>query len=335
MGLLNNFNLHDPWWLLLLGLIPLVTWYRERRKKVDPSVALEMPVTLSKVPKNWRVRLHNWVEPVFWLAVGLIIIAMARPQTEYSEEIVKGEGIDIFLVMDLSSSMLARDFNPDRLTVSKRVATDFISHRTYDGIGLVVFAGESYTQCPLTHDHQVLTDYLQALECGQLEDGTAIGMGLAAAVNRLKDSEAKSKVVVLLTDGVNNAGYIRPATASGIAKEFGIKVYTIGIGSYGQALSPVRRRANGDYMFGMTNVEIDEELLKSIADETGGKYYRAASEASLQQTYNDIDKLEKTEVEVTAYKHFDELFYIPLTIGLFLLALLLVLRSTMLRTLPY
>ena len=319
----------------MLGLIPLITWYREQQKKKISSAALDMPVTLEKVPLTWRIRLYRWIEPMFWLAAGLIIIAMARPQSENSEEVIKGEGIDIFLVMDLSSSMLARDFDPDRLTVSKRVATDFISHRTYDGIGLVVFAGESYTQCPLTHDHDVVIDYLQSLECGQLEDGTAIGMGLAAAVNRLKDSKAKSKVVVLLTDGVNNAGYIRPATASDIAKEFGIKVYTIGIGSYGQALSPVRRRANGEYMFGLTNVEIDEDLLKSIADETGGKYYRAASAASLQQTYDDIDKLEKTEVEVTAYKHYHELYYIPLTLGLLLLGLLLVMRSTVLRTLPY
>src|SRR6187200_3192994 len=147
--MLNNFNLHDPWWLILLILIPLVTWCRERMKKEKLSVALEMPVTIQKVPVTWRTRLHAWIEPFFWLAVGLLIIAMARPHTEDSEEVVKGEGIDIFLVMDLSSSMLARDFNPDRLTVSKRVATDFISHRTYDGIGLVVFAGESYTQCPL------------------------------------------------------------------------------------------------------------------------------------------------------------------------------------------
>jgi len=164
MGHWSNFNLHDPWWLLLLVFIPLVTWYRERKKKEKSSAALDMPIALQKVPVTWKIRFLRWIEPGFWLAVGFIIIAMARPQTQYSEEIVKGEGIDIFLVMDLSSSMLARDFNPDRLTVSKRVATDFISHRTYDGIGLVVFAGESYTQCPLTHDHEVLTDYLQSLE---------------------------------------------------------------------------------------------------------------------------------------------------------------------------
>jgi Ca-activated chloride channel family protein len=237
--------------------------------------------------------------------------------------------------MDLSSSMLARDFEPDRLSVSKRVAVDFVSHRAYDRIGLAVFAGESYTQCPLTNDHQVLIDYLEQLECGQLEDGTAIGMGLAAAVNRLKDSEAKSKVVVLLTDGVNNAGYIRPATAAELAKQFNIKVYTIGVGSYGQALSPVRRRANGDYMFGITNVEIDEELLTQIAEGTGGKYYRAVSEEALKQVYSEIDQLEKTEVEVTVYKRYKELYYFPLLTGFILLVMLYVLRSTVIRSLPY
>lgn len=279
--------------------------------------------------------MYACIEPLFWVSIGLFVIAMARPQSEHSEEVVKGEGIDIFLVMDLSSSMLARDFEPDRLSVSKKVAVDFVSHRTYDRIGLAVFAGESYTQCPLTNDHDVLNEYLEGLECGALEDGTAIGMGLAAAVNRLKDSDAKSKVVVLLTDGVNNAGYIRPSTAAGLAKEFGIKVYTIGVGSYGQALSPVRRRPNGDYMFGITNVEIDEDLLRQIAEETGGKYYRAVSEESLQEVYNEIDRLEKTEVEIIVYKRYQELYYWPLVAGFLLLSLLFLLRSTLVRTLPY
>ncbi len=303
-------------------------------RRQEPEVALEVPVETGKLPVTFRARVYGWLGPVFWVAVAMLIIAMSRPQSEHKEEIVKGEGIDIFLVMDLSSSMLARDFNPDRLTVSKRVAVDFVSHRIYDRIGLVVFAGESYTQCPLTHDHEVLSDYLRGLSCGDLEDGTAIGMGLAAAVNRLKDSDAKSKVIVLLTDGVNNAGYIRPATAAGIAREFGIKVYTIGIGSYGQAMSPVRRRSDGQYMFGLTSVEIDEELMRSIAEQTGGKYYRAVSEESLQRIYEEIDQLEKTEVEITAYKRFQELYYIPLMTGLFLLALVAVLRSTVFRTLP-
>jgi Ca-activated chloride channel family protein len=335
MKLWNNILLQDPWWLLLLGLIPLAIWWRKRQREKMEIHAIDVPGLVKTKTQTWRTLLYSMVEPLFWFSIALLIFAMARPQSEYAEEIVKGEGIDIFLVMDLSSSMLARDFDPDRLSVSKKVAVDFVSHRTYDRIGLAVFAGESYTQCPLTHDHQVLKDYLNSLECGELEDGTAIGMGLAAAVNRLKDSEAKSKVVVLLTDGVNNAGYIRPATAAGIAKEFGIKVYTIGVGSYGQALSPVRRRANGEYMFGVTNVEIDEDLLRDIAQQTGGKYYRAVSAEALQQVYDEIDQLEKTEVEITAYKRYKELYYWPLLGGFVLLSLLFLLRATVLRTLPY
>ena len=335
MKLWDNIILHDPWWLLMLALIPCVIWWRARKRKATDLVAIDVPFLAQKRQESLRVKLYKIIEPLFWIGISMLIVAMARPQTEHSEEIIKGEGIDIFLVMDLSSSMLARDFDPDRLTVSKKVAIDFISHRTYDRIGLTVFAGESYTQCPLTHDHDVLTAYLQSLECGTLEDGTAIGMGLAAAVNRLKDSEAKSKVIVLLTDGVNNAGYIRPATAAGIAKEFGIKVYTIGVGSYGEAVSPVRRRSNGEYMFGLTSVEIDEALLKDIAQQTGGKYYRAVSESALQLVYNEIDQLEKTEVEISVYKRYNEMYYWPLGAGLILLTLLFFLRSTVLRTLPY
>lgn len=330
-----NIIFQAPWWLMLLLVIPAIILLRKKfRARHSPS-GIEMTVEQAPRIRTWRMVLFSLTAPLFWLAIGLLIVAMARPRAEHVEEQVKGEGIDIFLVMDLSSSMLARDFEPDRLSVSKRVAVDFVSHRAYDRIGLAVFAGESYTQCPLTNDHQVLIDYLEQLECGQLEDGTAIGMGLAAAVNRLKDSQAKSKVVVLLTDGVNNAGYIRPATAAELAKQFNIKVYTIGVGSYGQALSPVRRRANGDYMFGITNVEIDEELLTQIAEGTGGKYYRAVSEEALKQVYGEIDQLEKTEVEVTVYKRYKELYYFPLLAGFLLLAMLYILRSTVIRSLPY
>ncbi len=335
MKLWDNMILQSPWWLLLLGLIPVVIWWRHRQRSRSLIPSIAMPTWIRPTRTSVKVLVYRTIEPLFWLALALMIFALSRPQAEHSEEVVKGEGIDIFLVMDISSSMLARDFNPDRLSVSKRVAEDFISQRTYDRIGLAVFAGESYTQCPLTHDHQVLIEYLRSLECGTLEDGTAIGMGLAAAVNRLKDSQAKSKVVVLLTDGVNNAGYIRPATAAGLAKEFGIRVYTIGVGSYGQALSPVRRRASGEYMFGITNVEIDEELLRSIADQTGGKYYRAISAEALQQVYDEIDQLEKTEVEITVYKRYTELYYRPLMVGMMILLMLTLLRSTWLRSLPW
>lgn len=335
MQVWNNILIQEPLYLLLLLMIPFIILWRRRARARKGDVGIIFPSDYDKVPHSWRTRLHAMLNPLFYVSLGLIIISVARPQMEHVEETVKGDGIDIFLVMDVSSSMLARDFNPDRLSVSKRVAIDFVSRRTYDRIGLAVFAGESYTQCPLTHDHQVLSDYLRGLECGQLEDGTAIGMGLAAAVNRLKDSEAKSKVVVLLTDGVNNAGYIRPATAAEVAVEFGIKVYTIGVGSYGQAMSPVRRRADGEYLFGLTSVEIDEELLTAIAEQTGGKYYRAISEESLQRIYDEIDQLEKTEVEITAFKRVEELYYIPLAAGLILFGILFLLRSTVLRTLPY
>lgn len=334
MDLWSDLTLQAPLWLLLLEIIPVVIIYRIQRRRAGYVKALKVPVLSAKLPATWRTRLHQWMEPLFWLVITLFIIALSRPQRENTEEIVKGEGIDIFLVMDLSSSMLARDFVPDRLSVSKQVAVDFVSHRTYDRVGLVVFAGESYTQCPLTHDHQVLIDYLEGLECGQLEDGTAIGMGLAAAVNRLKDSDAKSKVVVLLTDGVNNAGYIRPATAAEVAVQFGIRVYTIGVGSYGQALSPVRRRADGQYMFGLTGVEIDEALLQDIAQQTGGKYYRATSAERLQRVYDEIDKLEKTEVEISIYKRYEELYYYPLIAGFLLLAGMFIARVTILRSLP-
>ncbi len=321
-------------WLLLLEIIQVIIIYRLQHRKLMGVTALDMPVLSGQLPASPRTRVARWVEPLFWFSISLLIVSLARPQREFAEEVVKGEGIDIFLVMDVSSSMLARDFDPDRLSVSKQVAIDFVRHRIYDRIGLAVFAAESYTQCPLTHDHNVLINYLEGLQCGSLEDGTAIGMGLAAAVNRLKDSDAKSKVVVLLTDGVNNAGYIRPATAANVAREFGIKVYTIGVGSYGQALSPVRRRADGQYMFGLTNVEIDEKLLQEIADGTGGKYYRATTKERLQRVYEEIDRLEKTEVEIKVHKEYQELYYWPLIAGFILLALLYIAKATYLRSLP-
>lgn len=334
MKLWSDIALQAPMWLLLLEIIPVIIIYRFQKRKIMGVNAMDVPILPMRIPVSPRNKLFKLIEPLFWLAISMLIIALARPQREFAEETVKGEGIDIFLVMDVSSSMLARDFDPDRLAVSKQVAVDFVRHRLYDRIGLAVFAAESYTQCPLTHDHNVLINYLEGLQCGELDDGTAIGMGLAAAVNRLKDSDAKSKVVVLLTDGVNNAGYIRPATAAGVAEEFGIKVYTIGVGSYGQALSPVRRRSDGQYMFGLTTVEIDEALLQEIADRTGGKYYRATSKERLQRVYEEIDRLEKTEVEITVHKEYKELYYWPLIAGFLLLALLYVLRATYLRSLP-
>ena len=235
---------------------------------------------------------------------------------------------------DLSSSMLAQDFKPDRLEVSKRVAADFVEKREYDRIGLSVFSGEAFTQCPLTTDHRIVKEFLASLRCGILDDGTAIGMGLATGVNRLKESDAKSKVVILLTDGVNNAGYIKPLTASEIAREFEVKVYTIGVGSTGDALTPVSRRSDGRYIFGLARVEIDEDLLQQIADMTGGKYFRATSAESLERIYAEIDQLEKTEIEVTTIKRYSEEFHRFALGGLILLLLELLLRYTVFKTIP-
>lgn len=259
---------------------------------------------------------------------------MARPQRVLKEEEIVAEGIDISLAMDLSSSMLAQDFQPNRLEVSKRVAADFVGQRQYDRIGLVVFAGEAFTQCPLTTDHLVLNEFLSKLECGILEDGTAIGMGLATAVNRLKESETKSKVVILLTDGVNNTGYQSPMLAAKIAKEYGIKVYTIGVGSIGETRAPVSRRSDGKYVLGLVRVEIDEALLQQIAEMTGGRYYRAVDEQSLEQIYASIDQLEKTKIEVTSFKRYSEEYYHFAFWGIVFLLFEVILRYTILRAIP-
>ncbi len=281
-----------------------------------------------------RGRLRAMLPLLRIFSVAFLIIAMARPQETLKQEDITAEGIDIALVMDLSSSMLAQDFKPDRLEASKRVAAQFIENRPYDRIGLTVFAGESFTQCPLTTDHRVVQEFLGNIKCGLLEDGTAIGMGLATAVNRLKESEAKSKVVILLTDGVNNAGYVKPITAAEIAREFDVKAYTIGVGSTGDAYTPVSRRPNGQYIFGMAKVVIDEDLLKQIAEMTGGKYYRATSVQGLERIYADIDQLEKVEIETTTIKRYSEEFYRFALWGMLLLVLEVVLRYTVLRIIP-
>lgn len=282
----------------------------------------------------WRGKLRAILPILRALTFIFFIIALARPQLTLKEEEIKAEGIDIALVMDLSSSMLAQDFKPDRLEVSKQVASDFIDKRQHDRISLAVFAGEAFTQCPLTTDHRVLKEFLAGLQCGILEDGTAIGMGLATAVNRLKDSEAKSKIVILLTDGDNNAGYIQPMTAAEIAKEFDVKIYTIGVGSRGKALAPISRNSNGQYIFGLAPVKIDEQLLTKMSEQTNGKYFRATDEQSLEQIYSDIDQLEKTEIEVTTIKRYSEEFYRFVFLGLIFLLVEFLLRYTILRTIP-
>jgi Ca-activated chloride channel family protein len=285
----------------------------------------------AKTGKTFRHYLRHVLFAFRIIAVALLIIVLARPQATDRFQNTSTEGIDIVLALDISGSMLARDFKPDRLEASKNVATEFISGRPYDRIGLVVFSGESFTQCPLTTDHAVLVNLLREIQSGMIEDGTAIGNGLATAVNRIKDSEAKSKVIILLTDGVNNRGEIAPATAAGIAKTFGIRVYTIGVGTQGMAPYPVQTP------FGMQfrdmQVEIDENILKEIAANTGGKYYRATDNNKLMQVYSEIDKLEKSKIDVRQFSRKEEKYLVPAIIALILLALEMIARNTIFKSL--
>ncbi|HLO56732.1 MAG TPA: VWA domain-containing protein [Saprospiraceae bacterium] len=329
---ISNLHFASPWWFLGLLIIPLmVYWQYFQKKMVDPTLKMSNLKGIS-VTKSWKEKVYPYL-PIFKIAsLAFFIIALARPQLSLKEEKVKAEGIDIMMVMDLSSSMLSKDFDPDRLEVSKLVAKEFVEKRVHDRIGLVVFSGESFTQCPLTTDHNILLDFLGSLEVGMLQDGTAIGMGLATAVNRLKDSDAKSKIIILLTDGVNNAGYINPNTAAEIAREYDVKVYTIAVGTMGQALSPVNRRSDGQYMYAMAKVEIDVALLESIAKMTEGKYFRAVDRASLENIYAEIDRLEKTEIEVNVFKRYKDEFRMFLIIGLFLFLMWWVLSQTIFRT---
>jgi len=330
----ENIEFVNPEFFLLLLLLPVIgIWYYRQRSRYYATLRMSSLESIRKMT-SWRGWLRGALPLLRVAAFVALVIAMARPQEVMKEEEVEAEGIDIMLAIDLSSSMLAQDFKPNRLEVSKRVAADFVDKRKYDRIGLAVFAGEAFTKCPLTIDHEVLKTFLEELECGTLEDGTAIGMGLATAVRHLEKSEAKSKIVILLTDGVNNAGYINPAMSAQIAQELGVKVYTIGVGSTGDAMTPIQKRSDGRYIFGLARVEIDEALLQEIADQTNGAYYRATSVESLERIYSTIDELEKSKVEVTVLKRYSEVFHPFVLFGLLLLVLEALLRYTVLRTIP-
>ena len=314
---IGDLYLKNPEFLLLLLLIPAIGIYFFLRKP-DRSLKMLLPSLKSLDGiSSWRGKLLPLLPILRTLAFTLFVIALARPQLVLKEEEITADGIDIMMAMDVSTSMLNTDFAPSRIEVSKSLAVDFISKRKYDRIGLVVFAGESFTQCPLTTDHRVVQNFIKSLQCGMLEDGTAIGMGLASAVNRLKESEVKSKIVILLTDGVNTGGYIDPQTAADIAQEFDIKVYTIGIGRGG--------------FFGKS---IDEKLLNEIAKQTGGQYFRAKSESALLQIYDYIDNLEKTEININSFKRYSEEYRKFFLWGLILLGLEFIFRKTILRTFP-
>ncbi|MBX2816564.1 MAG: VWA domain-containing protein [Saprospiraceae bacterium] len=330
----QNIEFSHPWILLLLLLVAAMGVYHYRKGLAKRTVFKVADASSMSAAQTWKTKLRHFLPLLFLLGLAALIVALARPQEVLKEEEVTAEGIDIVLAMDLSSSMLARDFKPDRLEVSKQVASEFVDKREHDRIGLVVFSGEAFTQCPLTSDHRVVKKFLSELKCGNLEEGTAIGMGLATGVNRIKDSDAKSKVVILLTDGDNNTGYIQPATAAEMAREIGVKVYTIGVGTKGMALTPQGKRSDGSYVFDYARVMINEPLLKEIATTTGGKYFRALSEEGLQAIYAEIDQLEKTEREVTSFKRYSDEYGKFLTAGICLLLLHLLLSATILRSFP-
>jgi Ca-activated chloride channel family protein len=266
------------------------------------------------------------------LALAALIFASMRPQSRSSWKDVKTEGIDIIIALDISSSMLAKDFKPDRLEASKEVAQDFIDSRPNDRIGLVIFSGESFTQCPLTSDHAVIKNLFEGIHMGMLQDGTAIGNGLATAVTRVKDSKAKSKVVILLTDGVNNHGSVAPLTAAEIAKTFGVRVYTIGMGTMGKALSPISMYPNGQFEYGYVDVDLDEKSLGEIAGMTGGKYFRATDNEKLKDIYKEIDRLEKTIFEEKNFTNKAERFLPFALVAAVLLLIEFVLKHTIYKT---
>lgn len=328
----SSIQFANPEYFWLFLLLPAGTvWYWLKRKK--QSAPLSMPGLEGFGSTSLLVRFYPILPALRLLAMASIIIALARPQTEdISTRTKTTKGIDIVMAIDVSSSMLARDLKPNRLTALKEVAAEFIENRPNDRIGLVAYAGESYTKTPITSDKSLVLGALGQITYGQLNDGTAIGMGLATSVNRLKESKAVSKVIILLTDGVNNAGFIEPQTAADLAVEFNIKTYTIGLGTNGNALSPVAYNPDGSFRYGMRQVEIDEDLLQNIAEVTGGRYFRATDNDELEAIYNEINKLEKTEVEEFKYYRYEEEFRPWILLAGALLILEFLLRISLFRS---
>ncbi|MEI8084748.1 MAG: VWA domain-containing protein [Paludibacter sp.] len=324
---------HNPEYLfLLLLLLPMIFWYVWELHKSDASLQISSHQKLAQFPKSKKVRLLHVPFVLRILSLVFLILALARPQASNSWRTENTEGIDIMMAMDISGTMMAEDLKPNRIEAAKSVASEFILSRPNDNIGLVIFASESFTQCPLTSDHAVLINLFNGVNFGMIEDGTAIGLGLANAVNRIKDSQAKSKVIILLTDGSNNRGDIAPITAAEIAKTFGIRVYAIGVGSHGIVNVPVQTPMGMQYQ--QMESEFDETSLKNIAATTGGKYFRATDNTKLRRIYQEIDQLEKTKVSVREYSKKNEQFFIFSIIALILLIMEVMLRNTILRRIP-
>lgn len=330
----NDLTFYSPGFLWLFLLLPVFLFlnYFYGNRKIS---FLKISSVKGFNHKTLKIKFLPFLDIFRYVAISLLIIAIARPQiVDVSTQTKTSKGIDIVIAVDVSSSMLAQDLKPNRLEALKSVAKEFIKDRVSDRIGLVVYAGESYTKTPVTSDKAVIIKSLDEINFdGVIEDGTAIGMGLATSVNRLKDSKAKSKVIILLTDGVNNSGFIDPSTAADLALSFGIKTYTIGLGSNGNALAPIAINPNGTFRYGMTKVEIDEKLLESIAKQTGGLYFRATDNERLKDIYQEINKLEKTEVEEFKYSNAQEMYRIFALISFFLIFLEWLLRSTIFKSL--
>ncbi len=328
------FRFANIYFLFLLVLIPLIGWwYFQKQKGKGATLRFSQLSVIKNVHRVSAVRARHILFVLRLLVLSLLILAFARPQSGVKGEEVLTQGIDIVLAMDVSSSMLAEDIKPNRVEATKQVAAEFIKGRKNDRIGMVVFAGQAFTQCPLTIDYGILLNFLDQIKVGMIEDGTAMGMGLATAVNRLRNSEAKSKVIILLTDGRNNRGEIDPITAAQAAQAFDIKVYTIGAGTRGTALYPVNDPYFGRRYVPM-QVDVDEATLHKIADLTGGAYFRATDRQSLEKIYKEIDGMEKTEIKVKEYTRYSELFIYFLGAALFLFIGEIVLANTRFRKIP-
>jgi Ca-activated chloride channel homolog len=321
----------QPWWLLLLLLVPVLIWqYRRAANKRHVTLQMSRQSAL-RTGKTWVVYARNWLQWLRWGALSLIIVAMARPQRLWHETKVEAEASDLMLVLDVSASMLSRDFTPDRLTVAKNVMSDFVEKRPYDRIGLVLFSGGAFAQCPLTNDRRILQAFIQNAHVGDLPDGTAIGLGIATAADRLKDSPTNSKAIILVTDGEDNTGQIGPRQAAAIAKALDIRVYTIGIGTDGVVSSPSYRSPNGVYYFASRTMQFDARLLQDVATFTGGQFFRAASPADMKGIYAEIDALEKAKVVMNALVRTSDLFFYLLNAAFCLLVLDQLLRWGPLR----
>lgn len=330
---MNGIVFKNPeYFYLLLVMGPMLAWYIFQHRKAGASIRYSTTMGFQNITKSWKHYLRHSPFALLLAGITLLTTALARPQSSNSWQNVTTEGIDIVIALDISSSMLARDFQPNRLQASKEIATQFIAGRPNDKMGLVVFAGESFTQCPLTTDHAVLINLFKDIESGMIEDGTAIGNGLATAVSRLKESEAISKVIILLTDGENNRGEIAPITAAELAKTYGIRVYSIGVGTIGTAPFPVQTPFGTQIRD--VEVKIDEETMQQIADLTGGQYFRATNNEKLKQIYAEIDQLEKSKIEVKEYSRKDEEYQRFALFGALVLMVGLLLRTTLFRNIP-